>query len=265
MPPRKPAEGSGVPNLARLFASSPYYLTRRNQGIRVQQNPITGMTRTGYNRRMGRPPLPPDQRSVTTVGVRLLGVDHAAMRALLALPTPLATDASGLLRELLRREARAQGFLPPDPRAKVSEPPAPPATPGGPSSAPGHQGYPTGAATPLPVPGVVPLPAPLLGGLLPPGALLLVWPPGWPLPIPSPYAGGAALGMVPPVRTDAPEERSGSVSAPTSPPPVPRRAVTASTSSSTTPRRSASASRESTPGEPSSSAPEPSSTPRPIP
>jgi len=219
------------------------------------------MTRTSYNGRMGRPPLPPDQRSVTTVGVRLLGVDHAAMRALLALPTPLAADASGLLRELLRREARAQGFLPPDPQAKFSEPPSPLGAPGGPSSIPGTQGYPSGAAAPLSVPGA-PLPAALLGGLLPPGALLLVWPPGWPLPVPSPYAGGAVPGMVPLVHANAPEGRPESVSAPTSLPPTPRRATTAAASPSPSPRRSTNASRESTPEEPSPSVPELSSAPR---
>jgi hypothetical protein len=200
---------------------------------------------------MGRPPLPPDQRSVTTVGVRLLGVDHAAMRALLALPTPLAADASGLLRELLRREARAQGFLPPDPQAKVSEPPSPSVTMGGPSSAPGPQG--------------APLPAALLGGLLPPGALLLVWPPGWPLPVPSPYAGVAVPGMVPPVHANAPDGRPGSISAPTSPPPTPPRTTTATASPSSPPRRSANTSRESTPEEPYPSVPELSSAPRSVP
>ena len=203
---------------------------------------------------MGRPPLPPDQRSVATVGVRLLGVDHAAMRALLALPNPLAADASGLLRELLRREARAQGFLPPDPKATVSAPPGPGAM-GGPSSVPVTPVHPTGGDAPLPVPGGAPLSAALLGGLLPPGALLLVWPPGWPLPIPSPYAGSAPI---PPVHTGAPEERQESVSVAAAP-----RRATASASPSAGPKRSTPAPRGSTQEEPSPSVTEPSSTPIP--
>ncbi len=134
-----------------------------------------------YTDGMGRPPLPPSQRAAHTVGVRLSAPDHAALVALVGLPGAPAGDASGLLRELLRREARAHGLLPPDPAAPHPGPgesssPSPPAM----ASA-------SGGTSPSPLPAAMPtLP---LAGLLPAGALLLVWPPGWPLPVPPPYQG----------------------------------------------------------------------------
>jgi hypothetical protein len=81
---------------------------------------------------MGRPALPDENRAVFTVGIRLTARDHAALRALAAQPG--APDASTLVRELIRREARARGFLPAEdgpaqvelPLAASTTAPAPP-------------------------------------------------------------------------------------------------------------------------------------------
>lgn len=165
---------------------------------------------------MGRPPLPPSQRAAHTVGVRLSAPDHAALVALVGLPGAPAGDASGLLRELLRREARAHGLLPPDPAAPhpglgESSSPSPPA-----AAPPAMASAPSGGTSPSPLPAAMPtLP---LAGLLPAGALLLVWPPGWPLPVPPPYQGptpggeSRALPWAPPSAPQAaPIERAAGV------------------------------------------------------
>lgn len=134
---------------------------------------------------MARPKKPEEERAALVVGVRLTPADKALVDAMTAPgpegQSPRSANASGLLRELLHREARRLGHLPPDP----NEPPAPPAP----------------SASTSPAPGV--LPAALGGGTLPPGTLLLVWPLGWPLPMaPFPmtmdsHQGGTA---VPPIQ-----------------------------------------------------------------
>lgn len=136
---------------------------------------------------MARPKKPEAERAGLVVGVRLTPADKALVDTLLA-PGPEGQpppwpNASGLLRGLLHREARRLGHLPPDP----NEPPEPPAPP-------------EPSASTSPAPGVLPA---ALGGTLPPGTLLLVWPLGWPLPMaPFPmtmdsHPGGTA---VPPIQ-----------------------------------------------------------------
>ena len=127
---------------------------------------------------MARPKKPAEERAALVIGVRLTPADKALVDAMTAPgpegQPPRSANASGLLRELLHREARRLSLLPPDPSDPLS-PPAP------------------GTSTST-VPG---------GGTLPPGTLLLVWPLGLPLPMaPFPMAmdshpGGTA---VPPIQ-----------------------------------------------------------------
>jgi hypothetical protein len=121
-----------------------------------------------YTFAMGRKPLPEADRS-TTVGIRLPPSDRDALRALCVLPAWRDHDQSGVLRELLRREARAHGLIPPDPSApqallRLALPDASP---------------------PVPAPGASPaasLPA------IPPGFAVILWPLDRPLPSPPPPA-----------------------------------------------------------------------------
>lgn len=148
---------------------------------------------------MARPSKPEDQRAALVVGVRLTPAEKALVDQLTAPgpdgAPPCWTNASGLLRGLLHREAQRRGLEPPDssdvdgnPGGGLDEPgpPGRPATvadsvtnpPGGGSGSSG--GLPP-AGPPYPTLGG--LPSALGGGVLPAGTLLLVWPPGWPLPM----------------------------------------------------------------------------------
>lgn len=167
---------------------------------------------------MARPSKPEDQRAALVVGVRLTPAEKALVDQLTAPgpdgAPPRWTSASGLLRGLLHREAQRRGLEPPDsddgdgnPGGGLDEP-GPPGRPApvpdsmttnSPGSGSGSSGAPPPAGPPSPVLGG--LPSALGGGVLPAGTLLLVWPPGWPLPmapggmlpagVPSPPAPGA--------------------------------------------------------------------------
>lgn len=147
---------------------------------------------------MARPSKPEDQRAALVVGVRLTPTEKALVDQLTA-PRPDGapprwTSASGLLRGLLHREAQRRGLEPPDSDDGDGNPgdlnvvgsPAPPApvadsmTTNSPGSGSGSSPAPT-AGPPFPLLGG--LPSALGGGVLPAGTLLLVWPPGWPLPM----------------------------------------------------------------------------------
>jgi hypothetical protein len=126
-----------------------------------------------YTFAMGRKPLPEADRS-TTVGIRLPPSDRDALRALCVLPAWRDHDQSGVLRELLRREARAHGLIPPDPSApqallRLAPPDASPPVP-----APGAPPIPPSPAASLPV--------------IPPGFAVILWPLDRPLPSPPPPA-----------------------------------------------------------------------------
>jgi hypothetical protein len=148
---------------------------------------------------MARPSKPKDQRAALVVGVRLTPAEKALVDQLTAPgpdgAPPCWTNASGLLRGLLHREAQRRGLEPPDssdvdgnPGGGLDEPgpPGRPATvadsvtnpPGGGSGSSG--GLPPAGP---PYPALGGLPSALGGGVLPAGTLLLVWPPGWPLPM----------------------------------------------------------------------------------
>jgi hypothetical protein len=126
-----------------------------------------------YTFGMGRKPLPEADRS-TTVGIRLPPSDRDALRALCVMPAWRDHDQSGVLRELLRREARAHGLIPPDPSApqallRLAPPDASP-----PAPAPG-------ASSPA-----ASLPA------IPPGFAVILWPLSHALPTPPAAAPGPA-------------------------------------------------------------------------
>lgn len=122
---------------------------------------------------MPRPSKPDDQRASVTVGVRMTAADRDLLTRLVGLDRAdrLArglegdSSASELLRRLLHREAVSKGLL------SADTAPSPP-------SAPAQQPFPP-PPTPLPQAANSPL-----GGLLPPGAVIVIWPPGYPLPIP---------------------------------------------------------------------------------
>jgi hypothetical protein len=149
---------------------------------------------------MARPTLPPDQRAALVVGVRLTPAEKALVDQLTAPgpdgTPPRWTSASGLLRGLLHHEAQRRGLEPPDSDDVDGDPgdlnvvgspgrPTPVADsmttnpPGGGSGSSG--GLPPAGPPSLPPLGN--LPSALGGGVLPAGTLLLVWPPGWPLPM----------------------------------------------------------------------------------
>jgi hypothetical protein len=164
---------------------------------------------------MARPSKPEDQRAALVVGVRLTPAEKALVDQLTAPgpdgAPPRWTSASGLLRGLLHREAQRRGLEPPDSTDVDGNPgdlnvvgsPAPPAP--GLDSVTNSPGSGTGSAPAPPAgppsPALGGLPSALGGGVLPAGTLLLVWPPGWPLPmapggvlpagVPSPPAPGA--------------------------------------------------------------------------
>jgi hypothetical protein len=148
---------------------------------------------------MARPSKPEDQRAALVVGVRLTPAEKALVDQLTA-PGPDGapsrwTSASGLLRGLLHREAQRRGLEPPDP-ADVD------GNPGGDLDVVGSPDRPAPVADSVtnspgvgsgssredifagpPTPALGGLPSALGGGVLPAGTLLLVWPPGWPLPM----------------------------------------------------------------------------------
>lgn len=137
---------------------------------------------------MARPPKPEDQRAALVVGVRLTPAEKALVDQLTAPgsggASPRWSNASGLLRGLLHQEAQRQGLEPPDPNNLPDALPTPapdPANPPGTASAGSTSAGSAPAGPPSPVPGTLPIA--LGGGVLPPGTLLLVWPPGWPLPV----------------------------------------------------------------------------------
>jgi hypothetical protein len=164
---------------------------------------------------MARPSKPEDQRAALVVGVRLTPAEKALVEQLTAPgpdgAPPRWTSASGLLRGLLHREARRRGLEPPDssdgdgnPGGGLDEP-GPPGRPApvADSMTANSPGSGSGSSWGLPQagPALGGLPSALGGGVLPAGTLLLVWPPGWPLPmapggalpanVPSPPAPGA--------------------------------------------------------------------------
>jgi hypothetical protein len=147
---------------------------------------------------MARPSKPEDQRAALVVGVRLTPAEKALVDQLTAPgpdgAPPRWTSASGLLRGLLHREAQRRGLEPPDSTDVDGNPggdlnvvgsPAPPAP--GLDSVTNSPGSGTGSAPAPPAgppsPALGGLPSALGGGVLPAGTLLLVWPPGWPLPM----------------------------------------------------------------------------------
>jgi hypothetical protein len=147
---------------------------------------------------MARPSKPEDQRAALVVGVRLTPAEKALVDQLTAPgpdgAPPRWTSASGLLRGLLHREAQRRGLEPPDSADVDGNPgdldvvgsPAPPA-PGLDSVTTNSPGSGSGSAPAPPAgppsPALGGLPSALGGGVLPAGTLLLVWPPGWPLPM----------------------------------------------------------------------------------
>lgn len=142
---------------------------------------------------MARPSKPEDQRAALVVGVRLTPAEKALVDQLTAPgpdgAPPRWTSASGLLRGLLHHEAQRRGLEPAELPGLFEGPPvesatAPPVPP---------------PVTPAPVAPSAPtaLPAALGGGMLPAGTLLLVWPPGWPLPVATPPP--AVASTAPPV------------------------------------------------------------------
>ena len=152
---------------------------------------------------MARPKLPPEQRTTATVGVRLTAADRSLLDRLVELVevdrqaqgAPGPTTASDLLRELLHREGRARGVLPPNPDGTVPPRGEARATPRGP--------LPPYSSPPSP-----------LAGLLPPGALVVLWPAGYPLPIPGAPSPGAAPWSLQPSASPP-----GGTPAPSPPPP----------------------------------------------
>ena len=142
---------------------------------------------------MARPSKPEDQRAALVVGVRLTPAEKALVDQLTA-PSPDGapprwTSASGLLRGLLHREAQRRGLEPPDSDDVDGNPGdlnvvGSPASPGLDSVTTNSPGSGSGSAPAgPPTPALGGLPSALGGGVLPAGTLLLVWPPGWPLPM----------------------------------------------------------------------------------
>ena len=148
---------------------------------------------------MARPSKPEDQRAALVVGVRLTPAEKALVDQLTAPgpdgAPPRWTSASGLLRGLLHREAQRRGLEPPDsddvdgnPGGGLDEPGPPGRPAAGLDSATTPPGGGSGSSrgdfsAGPPTPALGGLPSALGGGVLPAGTLLLVWPPGWPLPM----------------------------------------------------------------------------------
>lgn len=160
---------------------------------------------------MARPPKPEDQRAALVVGVRLTPSEKALVDQLTA-PGPDGApprwgNASGLLRGLLHQEAQRRGLEPRDP-SNLPDAPLPPsldsANPPGTASAGSTSAGSPPAGPPSQVPGTLPMA--LGGGVLPPGTLLLVWPPGWPLPVAQPgvHVQGGPTPQGAPVASGAP-------------------------------------------------------------
>jgi hypothetical protein len=186
---------------------------------------------------MARPSKPEDQRAALVVGVRLTPAEKALVDQLTAPgpdgAPPRWTSASGLLRGLLHREAQRRGLEPHD-SADVDGNPGggldEPGPPGRPAPVPDSMttNSPGSGTTSAPAPPAGPpypalggLPSALGGGVLPAGTLLLVWPPGWPLPM---APGGTFPVVAPPPPAPGAHEfipQGGPVTPGTVPPNVP--------------------------------------------
>lgn len=151
---------------------------------------------------MGRPPKPENERATSPVGVRLTRADRELLARLAELERadrqargePGEVGASELLRGLLHREGRARGLLPVlEERGGLSTVGAPRGIPR-PSGSATHPaaGLTAGGPQVTPSQGAALQSAPMaeallaspLSSFLPPGAVVMIWPAGYSMPVP---------------------------------------------------------------------------------